>query len=352
MGIATLRAQCPKELQRVPRQLISLDTKLSRACVTACSVAQHYPLVEALRQAGRGLRANGSDAANGRQSLWVICEYFASPNTGDFDQGLSVTYSVLDLALIKLQGRDEGLEKYRTKWAKTMSNKAEGGGRRSVFEHLFVDEMRDAPLMGAYVLAYDEADPGAEKHAWEWLLKKGQASFRCKRERRNLQQQQKALRGVPRAGGREGVSFEDAAPDYATTPKGGGRESRKDDQLNTQQSTTPKHQPALNDAPEQPLRGKCWFFARGSCAEKNCQRYRIMMTDAEKARAPDSFWAKGRKGASNGRSSDSEGNAREKGGGADNRSKGEGEGEGPKIMSCRCTNVAEECPHGEKCRYK
>jgi hypothetical protein len=298
------------------------------------------------------LCANGSDMANGRQSLWIIYKYFASPNTGDVDQGLSVTYSVLDLALIEAQGGDEGLEKYWTKWTKTISNVADGGGRRSVFEHLFVDEMREAPLMDAYVLAYDEADPGAEKHTWWCLLKKGQASFQRERERRNLRQQQKALRGVTHAGGRKGVSFEDVAPAYEITTKGGGQESRQNDQPNTQQSTTPKQQPALNDAPERTLRGKCWFFARGSCAEENCRRDHIMMTDEETARALDSFWATGRKGTSNGRSSDSEGNAREKGGGADNRSKGEGEGEGPKIMGCRYINVGKECLHGEKCNYK
>jgi hypothetical protein len=100
--IATLHAKDPQELQRVPRKLISLDMKLSIACVAACSVAQHYPLVEALRQAGRELCANGSDMANGRQSLWI--KYFASPDTGDVDQGLSITYSVLDLVLIKSRG--------------------------------------------------------------------------------------------------------------------------------------------------------------------------------------------------------------------------------------------------------
>jgi hypothetical protein len=69
------------------------------------------------------------------------------------------------------------------------------------------------------------------------------------------------------------------------------------------------------------------------------------------SRPPDSFWAKGRKGASNGQGSDSEGNVHEKGGGADNRSKSKGEGKGPKILGCRYINVGEVCPHGEKCRY-
>jgi hypothetical protein len=192
--------------------------------MTACSVAQHYPLVDAVREAGREWCKNGSDVANGRQSLWIIYKYFASPNAGDIDQGLSPNYSVLDLAIIKLQGKDEGLEKYWTKWTTTISNIADKGGRRSVFQHLFVNEMREAPLMDAYVLAYDEADPGTEKHTWEWLLKKGQASFQRKRETQNLQHQQKALRGatpLATTGGRKGVSFEDAMPVYEITTTGG-----------------------------------------------------------------------------------------------------------------------------------
>jgi hypothetical protein len=219
-----------------------------------------------------------------------------------------------------------------------------------VFEHLFVDEMRDAPLMDAFAWrTMRQTQVPRSTRGSGYPRRVRLASNARERERQHLQRQQKELRGVPQAGGRKGVSFEDAAPAYETTPKGGGRESRKDDQPNTQQSTTPKQQPALNDAAEQPLRGS-WFFTRGSCAKKNCQRDRIMMTDAGKARAPDSFWAKGRKGASNGQSSDSEGNAREKGGGADNRSKGEGEGKGPKIMGCRYINVGEERPRGEICR--
>jgi hypothetical protein len=324
--IATLHAKHSKDLQRVPRKLISLDTKLSVACVIACSVAQRNPLIGTLRQACRDLCANGSDVANGRQSLWFIYKYFASRNTGDVDQGLSVTYSVLDLTYIKLQGGNEGLEKYWNTWAKTISNIADGGGRRSVFEHLFVDEMREAPLVEAYVLEYDEADPGAEKHTWGWLLKTGQASFQRKRGRRNLQQQRKAFRGIPQAGGRKAVAFDDAAPAYETTPKGGGRESREEDQPNVQQPTTPKQQPALADVTKKAIAGECWFFARGSCAEKKCQRDRIMMTDAEMKEAPDSFWTNGRKGASSGQCSDSEGNARARGKGAENRCEGDGKG--------------------------
>jgi hypothetical protein len=344
--VATLRAKSLEELH-VPRKLLSSDMKLSVACVTACGVAQNHTLVEALRKAGREFRKNGSDVANGRQCLWIIYKYFASPNACDIDQGLSPNYSVLDLALIKLQGGDEGLETYWTKWTTTITNIPDKGGRRSVFQHLFVDEMRDAPLMETYVLACDEADPGAEKHTWEWLLMKGQASFQRERERQNLARRQKTLRGatpLTTTGGRKGPPVEDALAAYEI--------ARKSDQSKTQQPTTTKQQPAVNDTTEQPRRGQCWFWNRGSCSKKNCQRDHELVTEEERAKVPDSFWNKGRKETSNGQGSDTDGNESAKGGGADNRSKVKGEGKGPKIVGCRYVNVGEVCPHGEKCRYK
>jgi hypothetical protein len=193
---ATLSAQSLTNLQRVPKTLTSLDIKLSMACVAACQLARNVIFVNALRDAGRQLCANGSEMATGRQCLWIIYKHFASPNDGDTDRRLSPNYSVLDLQLIKLQGGDEGLERYWAQWISTIANRPDEGGPRSVFQHLFVDEMRLAPLVESYVHIYDEADAGTDKHTWEWLLKKGQASFQRKRERDNLLRKQKGLRGI------------------------------------------------------------------------------------------------------------------------------------------------------------
>jgi hypothetical protein len=172
----------------------------------------------------------------------------------------------------------------------------DGGGHRSVFEHLFVNEMRDAPLMTAYVLEYDEADPGAEKHTWVWLLKKGRASFQRERERGNLGRQQTALRDIPRSVGWDPAApaapgWDVAAPAWENTPNGGGRGSSgggrgsgKVDQPSAPRPMIPKQPPAQPDVPKPKARndakyadeqraaaGECWFFNRGSCAKKNRQ---------------------------------------------------------------------------------
>jgi hypothetical protein len=76
-----------------------------------------------------------------------------------------------------------------------------------------------------------------------------------------------------------------------------------------------------------------------------------LMTDEEKAKVPDSFWSKGRKGASKGQGSDAAGNEHGKGGGDDNRGEAKGEGKGPKIVGCRRANLGEVCPLGEKCHW-
>jgi hypothetical protein len=248
---ATLSAKSLTDLQRVPWKLTSLDMKLSMACV---ALARNVILVNALRDAGSQLCANGSEMANGRQCLWIIYKYFASPNDGDADRGLSPNYSVLELQLIKLQGGDEGLERYCAQWITTIAKIPGEGGPRSVFQHLFVDEMRLAPLMESYVLIYDEADAGADKNTWEWLLKKGQASFQRERERDNLLRKQKALRGLnpPKTttGGRK-PHFETALPAYDIPREG--------EQPNPQQAKNGKIQPAANDTTEQTPRGKCWY---------------------------------------------------------------------------------------------
>jgi hypothetical protein len=183
--IATTLAKHPDELSRVPRKLMSLDLKQSVACLIVCCNRNY--LSEILRRAGGEIR-NDSDMCNGRRCLWRIYEYFASPSAGSTDHGLRVAYSVLDLGLIQLYGEDAGLERFWNKWAKTMSKITDGGGHRSIFEHLFVNQMRNAPLMTACVLEYDEADVGTEKHTWEWLLKKGRVSKQNNsRQPRNLE---------------------------------------------------------------------------------------------------------------------------------------------------------------------
>jgi hypothetical protein len=113
----------------------------------------------------------------------------------------------------------------------------------------------------------------------------------------------------------------------------------------------PKQQ-AVNDTTEQTPREKCWYWNRvGGCPEKNCPRDHKLMIDEEKAKVPDSFWSKGRKGASKGQGSDTEGSENGKGKDNENRGKAKGEGKGPKIVGCRYTNNGEPCPHGEKCHW-
>jgi hypothetical protein len=162
--IATTLAKHPDELDRVSRKLVSLDIKLSVACLAACATRSH--LNDILRQAGVDGK-NESDVCDGRQCLWHIYKYFAVPNIAN--QGLGVTFTVIDLTYIKLIGGNAGLGEFWNERRKCVARIVEVA-HRSIFEHFFVGEMRNAPLMGAYVLEYDEADVGTEKHTWEWLL--------------------------------------------------------------------------------------------------------------------------------------------------------------------------------------
>jgi hypothetical protein len=187
----------------------------------------------------------------------------------------------------------------------------DGGGDHSVFQYLFADEMRNAPLVATYVLEYDEADKGAEKHTWEWLLKKGRDSFQRKRERDNQLQKLKALQGA----------------NYTTRTRNSEATGPIDSALPAQDAMrigdhpNPRHQ-KVTDTTEQTPREKCWFWnLTGGCSKKNYPRDHVAMTDEEKSKVLDSFWKKERKGTSKGSGSDTEGSDTEKGNGEENISK-------------------------------
>jgi hypothetical protein len=153
-----------------------------------------------------------------------------------------------------------------------------------VFQYLFADEMRNAPLMETYVLEYDEADEGAEKHTWEWLLKKGRDSFQRKRERDNQLQKQKALQGI----------------NYTTRPRIPEARGPIDSALPAQDATrigehpNPRH-PQVIDTTEQTPREKCWFWnLTGGCVRKNCPRDHVAMTN-EKVKGTRQFLEEGTK---------------------------------------------------------
>jgi hypothetical protein len=254
------------------------------ACVVSCQLAQNTTLVNDLRNAGRQLCANGSEMANGRQSLWIIYKHFASPNDGDTERGLSPNYSILDLQLAQMKGEDEGLERYWTQWITTIAHIPDEEGSRSVFQHLFVDEMRLAPLTQTYVLVCNEADAGTEKHTWEWLLKKGQASFQRERARDNQLRKQKALRGINPSSKAVHFGAKDstAVPAYDTSRNG--------------EQPKPKQQ-AVNDTTEQTPREKCWYWNRfGRCPKKNCPRDHKLMTDEKRQRCPTASGVKDARG--------------------------------------------------------
>jgi hypothetical protein len=114
--IATIHAKDPSELDRASRKLMSLDIKLSVACLAAC--ATHSHLNDILRQAGPN-RPNDSGVCDGRQRLWRIYKYFAVPNLAN--QGLGVTFAAIDFAHIKLIGGNAGLGKFWNKRRKCVA---------------------------------------------------------------------------------------------------------------------------------------------------------------------------------------------------------------------------------------
>jgi hypothetical protein len=186
------------------------------------------------------------------------------------------------------------------------------------------------------------------------------------RERGSLQQHQSALQELPLTVGWDPAvpAWDVALPAWEARPKGGKGTKGTGDQpeapqpfipnqlfIPAQPVATPKPK-ARNDVPytdeQRAANGVCWFFNRGSCAKKNCQRTRKILTVEERKQVPESFWNPPDKSASSGQESDSAANERTPKG----RGRGAvGRGRGPKILGCRYINNREECPHGDRCNF-
>jgi hypothetical protein len=246
-------------------------------------------------------------------------------------------------SLVAKKGKDEGLGNYWTQWLINVAGIPDGGGDHSVFQYLFADEIRNAPLVATYVLEYDEADKGTEKHTWEWLLKKGRDSFQRKRERErdNQLQKQKVLQGA----------------NYTTRTRNSEATGPIDSALPAQDATrigehpNPRHQ-KVTDTTEQTPREKCWFWNfTGGCSKKNCPRDHVAMTDEEKSKAPGSFWEKDKRGHRRDQGVIQKAVTPKKEKGKENRSKSKAEGKGTRIAGCKWTNNNETCPRGDKCHW-
>jgi hypothetical protein len=73
--------------------------------------------------------------------------------------GLKLPYTCLDLNNIKLAGGSEGLEKFWDTWSHCVKRIMDNPPRTTC-EHLFVDGMRQAPMLVTYVYDYDELIEG------------------------------------------------------------------------------------------------------------------------------------------------------------------------------------------------
>jgi hypothetical protein len=147
-------ARSPRELSHIARKCRGLDYKLQYTAMDICW--RNRDLYELLRRLGEDT-GNASQVCNGRQCLWRIYSYFSLP--GSATLGLKVTYTVLDLSTIKLVGGNEGLVRCWGAWSHCVKRVMDNPPRTAC-EHLFVDEMRQAPMMLKYVREYDDSTEG------------------------------------------------------------------------------------------------------------------------------------------------------------------------------------------------
>jgi hypothetical protein len=282
---------------------------------------------------------------NGRQCLWRIYKCLAVPNLAN--QGLRVTFTVIDLAHIKLFGGNAGLEKFWNKWRKRVARIIE-----------FVDEMRNVPLMAAYVSEYEEADVGTEKHTWEWLLDKGRASFQRERERGNYFQSLSVLKDIPRTIA-DGSEWEPAAPAVEVNNKGGKGKPEwtrptpkgESEQTGEPQPLIPRRQAVIYADARRVANGVCWYFVSGACENTNCSKEHRLLVGEERKQIPDTFVNKHIiKSPTSGQDSDSSAIGQSPKGKVKGGGKG-GKRDNPKIKGCRFIKNNKPCPRGDDCWF-
>jgi hypothetical protein len=170
---------------------------------------------------------------------------------------------------------------------------------RADYQRLFVDQMRKAEAMKAYVREFDEMKNWDKRKTWEWLEDKGQVMFEKDRDRASRLQTINALSGK---GESKRVQQEWAAPgteeDKPTSKskcgkgakgkaKKGGEDVASSDgsaskwgdgsQPSTRKNTvlTPEERRQTN--------GPCWYYTTDSRREGNyCTKAHRKLTDEEK----------------------------------------------------------------------
>jgi hypothetical protein len=167
----TTKARHPEELEYVPRKNKSLDYKISVAALASCQ--SHRTLYGILRREGRE-SGHAHLMPNGRQCLWRIYTFYALP--GMETRGLTITCAVIDLVSTKLVGGDEGLGDFWNRWCDCFVS-IRDPPERDDYEYVFVGEMRPTTLMVQRIRDYDEMDWNDPNKSWQWLIKKGRASY-------------------------------------------------------------------------------------------------------------------------------------------------------------------------------
>jgi hypothetical protein len=251
-------------------------------------------------------------------NVWRIYSYFSLP--GSITLGQKVTSIVLDLSTIKLVGGNEGLARCWDTWSHCVKRIVDNPPRTTC-GHLFVDEMRQAPVMLKYVREYDDLAEGHIDETWGWVEKKGRACFERARQHDNRTQSQYGLSGrtsrqaivdvallgeqyVPPVGKGQGQA-QSSDGNWQTVPlqKGQGPPQSYNGNWPTVQAQVPngnwpvvpqhegKGETRMPISKEHKVaNGPCWFFAAGACVRKSCNKDHRVMTPEEIAAIPKEWY--------------------------------------------------------------